>query len=86
MKSEFTKLSCLAIPFNMKVCFLRLFLLNVGKQKLITILLAEIIIITPSISKGECCFQIFEKSGMLLPKMQYLKHLWYPGGKGENKF
>lgn len=35
--------------------------LSVGKQTLITILLAEIIIKRPSISKGECCFQIFGK-------------------------
>lgn len=55
--------------------------LSVGKQQLITVLLAEIVIKAPSISKGECCFQIFEKFGMLLPKMQYLKHLSCPGGR-----
>lgn len=62
--------------------------LSVGKQQLITVLLAEIVIKAPSISKGECCFQIFERFGMLLPKIQYLKHLSYPvwgsmgGGQG----
>lgn len=57
--------------------------LSVGKQQLITVFLAEIVIKAPSISKGECCFQTFERFGMLLPKMQYLKHLRYPGGRGQ---
>lgn len=56
--------------------------LSVGKQQLITVFLAEIVIKAPNISKGECCFQTFERFGMLLPKMQYLKHLRYPGGVG----
>lgn len=45
--------------------------LSVGKQQLITVFLAEIVIKAPSISKGECCFQTFERFGMLLPKMQH---------------
>lgn len=59
--------------------------LSVGKQQLITVLLAEIVTKAPSISKGECCFQIFERFGMLLPKRQYLKHLSYPRGQEHGK-
>lgn len=58
---------------------------TVDKQRLVTIVLGEIIIKEENnnyLKKMVCCFQKFQTNGKLFLQMQYLKHFCYVGGGG----